>query len=190
MKKLKFLTLALLLLSVPVWSDQEDCPPDQTEPAPELVKNMREITESLYKDVLSFKVSLDGEGKVSVFFEKGVPKIIRLTYKNGKGEVSETLTFDQISRGGELSYSNPEKPGTAIAFSKGEKFQQGSHYAFKLKVRTSTDPQSYKTYDLNFDSTYDSPKIKHADKEVKKMVLSPGIKRFSWDGTFKNVEFR
>ena len=168
-----------------------DCDPALAIPvaAGELLDTLKNVSEGLYKDIATLKVNHDGEGKLSVFFEKGVPKILKLTYKNGNGTVVKQITFDELAKGNPLIYENTDKPGKAIMLEKGLSFKEGN-YDFKLKVRSKLSPEEFQTYPLNFDPNINSPRVTHNKKTFKKMIISPGVSMFSWDGTFNNVEFQ
>lgn len=193
MKSFKPLMLVLCVLSPGLIFAQGDIECDYDQPIPvaavELLDSMQKISEGLYKDVATLKVNHDGEGKLSVFFENGEPKIIKLTYKNGSGTVIKQVTFDDLAKGKPLIYENKDKPGKAIVLEKGPNFKKGN-YDFKFKVRSSLDPEKFHSYSIKFDPNVDAPKISYNDKSFKKMIISPGVSMFSWDGTFKNVEFK
>lgn len=174
-----------------VFAAEVDCDPALAIPvaAGELLGTLKSVSEGLYKDIAVLKVNHDGEGKLSVFFEKGVPKILKLTYKNDNGTVVKQITFDELAKGNPLIYENTDKPGKAIMLEKGPNFKEGS-YDFKLKVRSKLSPEQFQTYPLNFNPDVNSPKVTHNKKTFNKMIISPGVSMFSWDGTFKNVEFK
>lgn len=171
--------------------DEVDCDPALAIPvaAGELLSTLKSVSEGLYKDIATLKVNHDGEGKLSVFFENGVPKILKLTYKNGNGTVVKQVTFDDLAKGNPLIYENNDRPGKAIMLEKGPSFKEGN-YDFKLKVRSKLSPEEFQTYPLNFVPNVNSPRVTHNKKTFNKMVISPGVSMFSWDGTFKNVEFK
>lgn len=189
MKNLRPLLLSSLLITLPAVA--EDCESTAVQvPAAELLSTMKAVSENLYKDVSSLKVNMDGEGKLSVFYEKGVPKLIKLTYTNGDGTSVVQKSFDEIANGHPLIYENKSKPGKAIVLEKGSSFKNGNNFSFSLKVRTSLKPEKHTTYPIDFNSDMSSPKLLSNNKSFKNIVLSPGISLMSWDGTFKKVEFK
>lgn len=191
MKILKPLLLTSLLISLPAISQEEDCESTAIQiPAAELLGTMKVISEGLYKDISTLKVNLDGEGKLSVLYEKGVPKLIKLTYTNGDGTSIIQKSFDEIANGVPLVYENKSKPGKAIILEKGSSFKNGNNFSFSLKVRTSLKPEKHTSYPIEFNSDMTSPKLLSNSKSFKSIVLSPGVSLMSWDGTFKKVEFK
>lgn len=191
MKPYKLLALALLI-TIPTWSlaFEDDC--DEALPIPtgagEILKTLENVSNGLYKNIATMKVNHDGEGTLSVYYEDGKPKLLKLTYKNGSGTVIKQVTFDDLAAGKPLIYENPDKPGKAIVLEKGPKFSS-SHYDFRFKIRSKLKPEEFETYPLQFKPTLDAPEVTYNNKTFKKMVISPGISMFSWDGTFKKVEF-
>lgn len=191
MKNLRPLLLSSLVMTLPAFAQVEDCESTAIQvPASELLSTMKTVSESLYKDVSSLKVNMDGEGKLSVFYEKGVPKLIKLTYTNGDGTSVVQKSFDEIGNGNPLIYENKSKPGKAIILEKGNRFKNGNNFSFSLKIRTSLKPEKHTSYPIEFDSNMSSPKLLSNSKSFKNIVLSPGISLMSWDGTFKKVEFK
>ncbi|WP_408097162.1 hypothetical protein ACJVC5_19185 [Peredibacter sp. HCB2-198] len=150
----------------------------------------KKVENGMYKNIFDMKVNMDGEGKIAVYYEKGEPKILKLSYKNKGGEVTKTITFEELAQGKELIYENKDIPGKAIVLSKGEPFNSGDDFKFKLGYRSAVRPDKLSNVNLSFDSTYASPKVAANGKEFRKMVLSPGVSFLSWDGTFKKVEFQ
>lgn len=190
MKKFNPVFMVALFLSLsPAWaSDSLDCQTSEGE-VTRLMDSMKKVEDGLYKNIFDLKVNHDGEGKISVFYEKGEPKILKLYYKNSKGEVSKTVTFEDLENGKELIYENKDIPGKAIVLSKGSPYKDGDNFKFKLSYRSGM-PDKFSSQTLDFDSTYASPKVAVNGKTFKQMVLSPGISMFAWDGTFKKIEFR
>jgi hypothetical protein len=182
---------SLLLLSTSLFADDLTCPVNAPTPAVEdLLNTLKKSSECLYKDIATLKVNMDGEGKLSVFYEKGVPKLLKLTYTNKSGTTIKQITFDDLAKGKQLIYENPSKKGKAIVFEKADSFKQDKKYKFNLNVRSSVDPEKHATYPLEFDSDESNPKVSSSGNLFGKMVLSPGISFLSWDGTFKKVEFQ
>lgn len=181
--------VALFLSLSPAWAnDSLDCQTSEGE-VTRLMDSMKKVENGLYKNIFDLKVNHDGEGKISVFYEKGEPKILKLHYKNDKGEVSRTITFEDLENGKELVYENKDIPGKAIVISKGNPYQAGDQFKFKMSYRSGM-PDKYSSQTLDFDSTYASPNVAANGKKFKQMVLSPGINMFAWDGTFKKIEFK
>lgn len=172
--------------------DPLDCQPENSKagPATEFLATMKQVTDGMYKNIFDLKVNMDGEGKIAVFYEKGEPKILKLSYKNGKGEVAKTITFEELAAGKELIYENKDKPGKAIVLSKGSPYNDGDKFKFQLSYRSGINPEKLSSQTLDFDSTYAAPSVAASGKTFKQMVLSPGVSMFSWDGTFKKVEFK
>lgn len=200
MKNLKILLfLSCLIIAAPSFSeDDENCDPTKLREGAEdqLAAQVKKITDTMYKEVFSFKVNMDGEGKVSVFYEKGVPVAMKLTYLKKKKETVKELTVEEFKKGAVLSFENPDKPGDAISFSKDASFLSGDKFRFKLNVRDSYTKKGdkfesgYKTYPIVLDPNNGSPKIQQNGQSFTKMTLDPGVKMLSWDGTFKKVEFK
>lgn len=191
MNILKLILLCSLIITPHAFAQEEDCDtPAIPLPAREFVSAMAAVTNGLYKDVSSLKVNLDGEGKLSVFFENGKPKLLKMTYKNGKGSSSGQKTFDDLEKGNPLVYENKDKPGNAIILERGETFQKNGKYSLILKVRSGLNPEKHTSYPIEFDANVDSPKLSSNGKDFKSIVISPGVSMFSWDGTFKKVEFK
>lgn len=191
MKSMKALLLCLFISPGFVLAEGENCDYDQPLPvaAVELLDSLEKVSAGLYKDIATLKVNHDGEGKLSVFFENGVPKLIKLTYKNGSGTVVKQVSFDDLAKGKPLIYENTDKPGKAIVLEKGANFKEGN-YDFKFKVRSKVSPEQFQTYSINFRPEVNAPKITYNNKSFNKMIISPGISMFSWDGTFTKVEFK
>lgn len=109
--------VSLLLLSVNSFAQdqisEEECKFKAIlEPAKNIIKDLEAVTAGLYKDIATFKVNHDGEGKLSVYYEKGVPKILKFSYQNGS--VVITKTFEELEKGAEIVYQNKDYPGKAI----------------------------------------------------------------------------
>ncbi len=191
MKCHKLLVLCLFV-TLPSWSFayEDDC--EEGVPIPtgagELLKTLESVSNGLYKNIATMKVNHDGEGVLSVYYEDGKPKLLKLTYKNGSGTVVKQVTFDDLAAGKPLIYENPDKPGKAIVLEKGPRFNS-NHYDFRFKIRSKLKPEEFETYPLQFNPSVDSPVVSYNNKTFKKMVISPGVSMFSWDGTFKKVEF-
>lgn len=169
----------------------EDCDPTQLEPSETtvMIESLTNICEALYVNVMDLKVSMDGDGQLDVYFEDGEPKILKLTYKNDKGTVTRQMTFEELAAGKALEYENTAVPGNAIIVNKGPLFDKESGYQFKISIRTSVNPDEYKSYDIDFNSDAQNPTVLFDDKKFKQLTLSPGVSFFSWNGTFKKVEF-
>lgn len=191
MKCHKLLTLCLLLnLPTLGFAYEDDC--EEGVPlmtgAGELLKTLENVSNGLYKNIATMKVNHDGEGVLAVYYENGKPKLLKLTYKNGSGTVVKQVSFDDLAAGKPLIYENPDKPGKAIVLEKGPNFN-GNHYDFRFKIRSKLKPEEFDTYPIQFKPSVDAPEITYKNKTFKKMVISPGVSMFSWDGTFKKVEF-
>ncbi|MCM2349004.1 MAG: hypothetical protein NDI69_03220 [Bacteriovoracaceae bacterium] len=191
MKSFKVLLFCLFVTPGLVLAEAEDCEYDQPLPvaAVELLDSLKKVSAGLYKDIATLKVNHDGEGKLSVYFENEIPKLIKLTYKNGSGTVVKQVSFDDLAKGKPLIYENPDKPGKAIVLEKGASFKEGN-YDFKFKIRSKVSPEEFQTYSINFRPDLEAPKITYNNKSFNKMIISPGISMFNWDGTFTKVEFK
>lgn len=186
-----FMALIFIALSFSAIAEEVMCPVNAPTPqVEELLNSLKKTSECLYKDIASLKVNMDGEGKLSVFYEKGVPKILKLTYTNKSGTTIKQITFDDLEKGKPLVYENTAKKGKAIVFEKSENFRQDKKFKFTLKVRSSVGPEKHNSYPLEFDSDENNPKVSSSGNSFSKMVLSPGVSFLSWDGTFKKVEFQ
>ena len=193
MKNLRICLSVLLVSLSPLKHARADIDCSTIAPIPtgttDLLNSLEAVSNGLYKDIAKMQVNHDGEGKLSVFYEKGEPKILKLTYKNDSGTTVKQVTFEDLLKGKPLVYENPDKPGKAIVLEKGSNFKSGN-YDFKLKIRSRVSPEEFQTYSINFDSSVESPRVSYNKKDFSKMVISPGISMFSWDGTFKKVEFK
>lgn len=188
--KLLILYLLVTLPTVGFSYEEDDCEeivPVLTGTA-DLVKTLENVSDGLYKNIATLKVNHDGEGTLAVFYENGKPKLLKLTYKNSKGTVVKQVSFDDLAAGKPLIYENPDKPGKAIVLEKGAKFGS-DQYDFRFKVRSKLKPEEFDTYPIQFKPSVDTPVITYNNKTFKKMVISPGVSMFAWDGTFKKVEF-
>jgi hypothetical protein len=167
----------------------EDCPPVTEVPARELIQTLSSVTDNLFRDIISLKVNLDGQGKIEVFLVKGEPKILRMNYSNGKGQFVEQVSFDDLAKGIPLSYENKDKKGKAIVLERSESFKNGKTYHFKLLIRTGVNPDEYSSFPLELDASSSNPKVSVKDKNVTRITLTPRVSFLSWDGTFKKVDF-
>jgi hypothetical protein len=155
------------------------------------VADLSKINDSMYKKVLDLEVNHDGAGNLSVFYDKnGIPQILKLSYKNKGGAMNKVLTFKDLANGESLWYENDEVKGKAIVVEKAEPFVSGKAYQFKVKVRSSLKPDKFTSHVVKFNADAKSHSVVNNNKTFKKMVLSPGISFFSWDGTFKKVDFK
>jgi hypothetical protein len=192
MKKLSHIFFSILILSSSVYADEVmlDC---ETEAVPlprvRAFQTLTNVTDEMYKDVARLKVNLDGEGKLSIYFEDGEPKILKLTYQNSKGTAVIQTTFEDIQNGKPLVYENPDIPGKAIVLDKGDVFKNGDNYTFNLKVRSKVRPESHTSYPVVLSTNSNIPKLSSGAKSINRIVISPGVSMFRWDGTFKRVEF-
>lgn len=188
---MKLIAFLFLLISLSAWSQEEHCEQIAIDiPTQALLKTMKTVSEGLYKDIATLKVNMDGEGKLSVYFENGEPKILKLTYKNGKGTVIKQATFDDLEKGTPLIYENSDIKGKAIVLEKAASFKNGKKYNFKFSVRSKVDPETLTSYPVSFEANPDAPVVSNGGSVFSKIVLSPGVSFFSWDGTFKKVEFK
>lgn len=190
---MKFLILTSFVFYSCFAFSAEDCDPttlNVNTPERELLQTLQGVSEAFYADVSKLKVNMDGEGKLSVSFEDGMPKILKFTYKNGKGEVVMPITFEDLAAGKELAYENKDVPGNAITVKRGEVFEAGKPYEFVISHRTSIKPDKYETNVIVFDPTKSKNMVSHDGKNFKQVTLSPGVSLFSWDGTFKKIEFK
>jgi hypothetical protein len=133
-------------------------------------------------------VNHDGDGKISVYYEKGVPKILKFSYQNGS--VVITKTFEELEKGEEIVYQNKDHPGKAIILKKSGNFKQDNNYNFNLMLRSKVKPEEHKTYPIEFNSTATAPKIYYKNSQFKQIIISPGISFLSWNGTFTGVNFK
>lgn len=171
----------------------EPCEQKTTKAAHEnLLDVMDKVNDSMYIQVMKLKVNYDGEGSLSVYFdEDGTPQLMRLNYKTKNSKVTQkVLAFNELAKGNVLEFENIEFPGKAIIVGKADPFKNGSEYQFKVSLRSKTGPDQYESHILKFSGTAKRPQIKNNNKKFSMMVLSPGIRRFAWDGTFKKVEFK
>jgi hypothetical protein len=187
-------SLLLLLMSL-VFSAHaldEDC--DQMNGKDEFasfVADLSQINDSMYKKVLDLEVNHDGKGDLSVFYDQhGIPQILKLSYKNKGGEMNKVLTFKDLADGESLWYENDDVKGKAIIVEKAEPFVSGKAYQFQVKVRSSLDPDRFTSHVVKFNADAKSHSVANNNRTFRKMVLSPGISFFSWDGTFKKVDFK
>lgn len=191
MKNLKVLLLLALFSVTQAMCAEVECESSAIQvPAKELLRTMKAVSEGMYKDIATMKVNMDGEGKLSVYYEKGEPKLIKFTYTNGKGTVVIQKSFEELEKGIPLIYENSERPGKAIVFEKGDVFKRDKSFGFRLKVRSSVDPERHQTFPIDFDPEMSAPKLTTGQRQFRSIVLSPGISMLSWDGTFKRVEFK
>lgn len=190
MKMLKLMLVPVLLISLSVNAAEEDC--DSVPlPAKDLLRTLKAASEGLYKDIAGLKVNHDGEGKLSIFYENGVPKLLKMTYTNAKGVTSiGQKSFDELASGKPLNYENKDKPGNAIILEKGPAFVNGSKYSLVMKIRSKLDPVEYTSYPIEFDSEMSAPKLSSKGKNFKSIVISPGVSWLAWDGTFTKVDFK
>jgi hypothetical protein len=192
MKKIIFLALLVVLPFNSFAQDQtgeEDCKTEAVlDPAKNLIDELDAVTGKLYKDVATFKVNHDGDGKLSVYFEKGVPKILKFSYKNNS--VVLTKTFEELENGSEIVYENKDRPGKAIIIKKGENFKSGDKYSFSLMLRSKVKPEEHKLYPIVFESNPTAPKVYYNNSPFKQIVISPGLRLLSWNGTFSGADFR
>jgi hypothetical protein len=184
--------LSLLLLSVNSFAQDQinegDCKSGAIlEPAKNIIEDLEAVTAGLYKDVATFKVNHDGEGKLSVYYENGVPKILKFSYKNGSVVISKT--FEELEKGAEIVYKNKDYPGKAIVLKKSGNFKSGNRYNFNLMLRSKVKPEEHRTYPIEFDSTASAPKVYYKDNQFKSIEISPGVSFLSWNGTFTGAEF-
>jgi hypothetical protein len=188
-----------LIFAVLLWSfsphvkAEESC--SMPEPLPEnlktFIKDNAKVVDAIHNDVATFKVEHDGEGKLSVFYENGEPKILKFTYKNKKGTVVIQKTFEELENGSKLIYENQDKPGPAIILEKGAKFKNGDGYSFKLTTRTKMKPASYTSYPIELRGDDKNPQLLVNKRQCKNVILSPGVSfTLSWDGTFEKVDFK
>jgi hypothetical protein len=160
-------------------------------PAADLLKTLKVASESLYKDVTSLEVRFDGKGKLSIFYENGVPKLIKMTYINSSGlTFIAQKSFEEIQAGNPLAYENKVKTGKSIIVERGEVFKQGAKYNLNLRIRSGLNPDSYTSYPIQFNSDLSNPNLTSNGNEFSSIIFSPGVSMFSWDGTFKKVDFK
>ena len=192
MKNLIFLGLFVILSLNSFAQDQmgeEDCKSEAIlSPVNNLIDELDAVTGKLYKDIATFKVNHDGDGRLSVYFEKGVPKIIKFAYKNNS--VVITKTFEELEKGSEIIYENKDHPGRAIILKKGENFKTGDKYSFSLMLRSRVKPEEHKLFPIEFDSNPSAPKVYYKDAPFKQIVISPGVRFLRWNGTFSGADFR
>lgn len=185
--------MSILLISFHLYAEvEEECPdvvalPEGTK---QLISTMETVSRGLYKDVMNLKVNLDGEGQLSIFFENGQPKILKFTYKNKSGTTVEQITFDDLAQGKALEYENPSIPGKAIVVEKGATFKSGDLFNFKLSFRSGVKPPKYDSHQIELKAKAEPPAVAVNNKNFTQLTLSPGVSFFSWDGTFKKVEFK
>ncbi|MFA7614257.1 MAG: hypothetical protein WCY48_08470 [Candidatus Caldatribacteriota bacterium] len=155
-----------------------------------LVGVLRSVSNAQFVKVMDLKVNHDGEGSLSVHYENGKPKLLRLTYKNSGGEKSEVLSFEDIAKGKDISYEHQDMKGKAIIVKAADPFEVDGRYKFEVRLRSKVKPDSYTVHNIDFAAHPEKQLMLKDDKVFKQMVISPGIRMFSWDGTFKKVEFK
>ncbi len=192
MKSNLFMMIFTLSLPLILAHANESCVVNDVIPSnvTNLTKDLGKISSGLYKDITKFKVELDGEGKLSVFYENGEPKILKFTYRNKNGLTVIQRTFDEIEQGKKIAYENDKKPGESIIFEKGSSFKTNNSFNFKLSIRTSIKPVKYESYPIELKGNEQSPLVIANRKQCKVIALSPGVSFLSWDGTFKKVDFK
>lgn len=193
MKTFKLILMATVSLTLSVWAENpEECGDRGIQvPASELLGTLRMASEGLYRDVSGLEVKHDGKGKLSIFFENGVPKLLKMTYTNGNGKTTVGVkSFEDLENNKPLTYENKDKPGSAIILERAHSFREGSKYNLVLKLRSSLNPEKFTSYPIEFDSDMSAPKLSANGMEFKTMVIHPGISWMSWDGTFKKVDFK
>ncbi len=168
----------------------EDCVQGPEDTLTNFIGDLSKINDSMYKKVLDLKVNHDGEGHLSVFNDgQGNPQLLKLTYKSKGGTVmNKVLTFKELADGKSLWYESDDIKGKAIVVEKAEPFSSNKTFQFKVKVRSSLNPEKFLSNVVKFQA--DSHTIMNNNKPFKTIVLSPGISFFSWDGTFKKIEFK
>lgn len=196
MKKISILNTLLLTLTFSptlLAMGQELCIQPQMKSTMEvesLVGVLRSVSNAHFVKAMDLKVNHDGEGSLSVHYENGKPKLLRLTYKNSGGEKSEVLSFEDISKGKDISYEHQDMKGKAIIVKASDPFEVDGRYKFEVKLRSQVKPDSYTIHALDFAAHPEKQMMLKDDKVFKQMIISPGIRMFSWDGTFKKVEFK
>lgn len=155
-----------------------------------LVGVLRSVSNAHFVKAMDLKVNHDGEGSLSVHYENGKPKLLRLTYKNSGGEKSEVLSFEDIASGKDISYEHHEMKGKAIIVQAAKPFEVDGRYKFEVKLRSKIKPDSYTIHQVEFAAHPEKQSMLKDNRIFKQMVISPGISFFSWDGTFKRVEFK
>lgn len=188
-----FLSFHLFVFFSPVKAEEKPC--SLSDALPEkvttLTKDLEKISDGLYKDLAKVKVEHDGEGKLSVYYENGVPKILKFTYKNKKGSAVIQKTFEELENGEKLIYENPDKPGPAISLGKGPKFKIDNSYNFILTTRKEMKPVSYSSYPFELRGDEKNPQLTANKKQCMNITFSPGVTfTLSWDGTFEKVAFQ
>lgn len=193
MNLLKLLVTSFcLILSLSAFSQEENCNPGVIPAVADApVRMVDAIMSGMYKEIISLKVNHDGEGSLSVYYEDGKPTILRMTYKSKKGLVEKSIPLDGSRP---LVYENPDIPGPAIVVEKLPGSQPGK-MQFQLKVRSELRPElpekgTFTSYKIDFDTDINNPSVTHRGKPFKKVVIAPGVSMFSWDGTFKRVDFK
>lgn len=166
----------------------ESLPCDQStwnhQPFEELWKN---VQNAVYQEVATLKVKWDGEGKISVYAEKGVPKLIKFTYKNADGEEIIVKSIEELERGEKMMYEDPKVKGSAIILQKGNQFKLGTKLNFNLLVRSSVSPEKHNSYSITLDSG--TPlSLTYQTMPIKTITLTPGVGLTGWNGTFSKVQ--
>lgn len=163
---------------------------ESTQEVESLLGVLKVASDAQFVKAMDLKVNHDGEGNLAVHYENGKPKLLRLTYKNSGGQKSEVLSFEEIAKGKEISYEHQDMKGKAIVVRAAKPFEANGRYKFEVRLRSKINPDSYSTHIIDFAADPDKQTMLKDNKAFKQMVISPGIKMFSWDGTFKNVEFK
>lgn len=189
---MKFLTLFILLSSSSLLAEiDEDCVQPTVMPVrAESTKDYSKIARELFKPVVGLEVRYDGEGALSVYFENGEPKSLRLYYKDREGVVTDkNISFEDLKAGKQLIYENQQYPGKAITVEKNEPFKANNDYQFKVIVRTKL-PDGYTPYSISFHAHPEKHSVQHEGEKFRKLEFIPGRKRITkWNGTFEDLLF-
>lgn len=190
--KKTILITSALFIPLGLYAQDEDCSQNPSElpvQVHELIGSLRAISNAQFKKVMDLKVNMDGSGSLAVHYENGKPTHLRLSYKNKGGEMNQVLSFDDIAKGKEIAYEHPDMKGKAIIVKARKPFESDGRFKFEVKLRSKIGPDQYNAHSIDLAAHPEKQVVLKDEKMFKQMVISPGVKMFSWDGTFKSVEF-
>ena len=183
-----FLFFAIFLSSVTAFS-QEKCEAPKAEvsaDAETLANQLAKICNGLFKKVVDLEIKHGEEGSFSVLFQDGKPSLLKMDY----GQKTKVVSFSDLALGKPLIYEDDKIKGKAIILEKADPFLQNGRYQFKLRLRTQLVPETHMSHIVTFEGTPQHQTVMSQDKKVSKIVISPGIKMFSWTGIFTKAEFK
>lgn len=189
--KIIFLTSALFI-PFGIFAQEEECSQNPSElPASvnDLIGSLRAVSNAQFKKVMDLKVNMDGNGSLAVHYENGKPTYLKLSYKNKGGEMNQVLSFADIAKGKDIAYEHPDMKGKAIIVKARKPFESDGQFKFEVRLRSKIDPDQYNAHSIDLAAHPEKQAVLKDGKIFKRMIISPGVKMLSWDGTFKSVEF-